>query len=65
MAQPTEDEILRKARELCLDDGKIWGAEDPQNPLASAEADRRVADDADRADYLSRAKALLQASGGS
>jgi len=57
MIEPTEDQILQKAKELCREDGKVWD---------SANIDRgatgkvvTIASDSDHAEYLNRAKALL------
>jgi hypothetical protein len=59
MAQPTEDEILVKAKQLAQDEGKLWlwGSEERDN-----ERDERgpFIYDSLRTDYLNRALALLR-----
>ena len=59
MAQPTENEILVKAKQLAQDEGKLWlwGSEERDN-----ERDERgpFIYDSLRTDYLNRALALLR-----
>jgi 5-methylcytosine-specific restriction endonuclease McrA len=59
MAQPTEHEILVKAKQLAQDEGKLWlwGSEERDN-----ERDERgpFIYDSLRTDYLNRALALLR-----
>jgi hypothetical protein len=59
MAQPTENEILVKAKQLAQDEGKLWlwGSEELDN-----ERDERgpFIYDTLRIDYLNRALALLR-----
>lgn len=58
MREPTEGEILQKAKQLAREDGKLWGHPD----LESGELDPRepVADDSDQAEYLNRAREMLR-----
>jgi hypothetical protein len=61
MFKPTEDEILRKAKELCYEDGKLWSHAELEDPVAErAEA---VVDESGRAEYLNRARETLQRRG--
>jgi hypothetical protein len=56
MTEPTEDEVLVKAKQLAHDDGRLWDTED----LEAAPAARgRMADDSLRAEYLNQARELL------
>jgi hypothetical protein len=57
MIEPTEDEILVKAKQLAHDDGRLWDTEDIKD--APSERNRFV-DDALRAEYLNRARELLR-----
>ena len=61
MFQLTEDQILRKAKELCHDDGKLWSAADLEGPLAESSAP--MVDESGRAEYLNRARETLQRRG--
>ena len=57
MTEPTEGEILVKAKKLARDDGRLWDTED----IKGASHDRkRFADDSLRAKYLNRARKLLR-----
>ena len=58
MFKPTEDEVLRKARELCREDGKIWSVADIGDPLRDSSG--AVVDESSRAEYLNRARETLQ-----
>ena len=58
MSEPSEDEILQKAKELCRDDDKVWDSASLQSGPAQKMA--AVASDSDRAEYLNRAKTLLE-----
>jgi hypothetical protein len=60
MSEPREDEILRKAKELCRCDGKTWSLDDFENGVAGVTMPTVVADDNDRTEYLNRAGALLK-----
>ena len=56
MTEPTEGEILVKAKKLARDDGRLWDAD-----IKGASHDRkRFADDGLRAKYLNRARKLLR-----
>jgi hypothetical protein len=59
MTEPTEDEILVKAKQLAKEDGKLWlwDSEDIDDEPGARE---RVADDSLRAEYLNRALELLR-----
>jgi len=57
MTEPTEDEILVKAKQLAHDDGRLWDTED----VKGAPSERnRIVDDALRAEYLNQARELLR-----
>ncbi len=57
MTEPTEDEILVKAKQLAYDDGRLWDTED----IKDAPSERsRFVDDALRGEYLNRALELLR-----
>jgi hypothetical protein len=57
MTEPTEDEILVKAKQPAHDDGRLWDTED----IKDAPWERnRLADDPLRAEYLIRARELLR-----
>ena len=57
MIEPTEDEILVKAKELAHNDGRLWDNED----IEEAPWERnRLVDDALRAEYLNQALELLR-----
>jgi hypothetical protein len=57
MTEPTEDEVLAKAKQLAHDDGRLWDIEDIQDAPAARD---RLADDSLRAEYLNRARDLLR-----
>jgi hypothetical protein len=59
MTEPTEDEILVKAKQLARDDGRLWllGSEDSSNEHDGRD---RVVDESLRAEYLNRALELLR-----
>ncbi len=57
MTEPTDDEILVKAKQLAHKDGRLWDKEDIED--APWERNRFV-DDSRRADYLNRALELLR-----
>jgi hypothetical protein len=61
MFKPTEDEILRKAKQLCHEDGKLWSPADLEDPVA--ERTDPVVDESSRAEYLNRARETLQRRG--
>jgi hypothetical protein len=58
MTEPSEDEILQKAKELCRDDGKTWDS--AELPGDSEGRRNAIASDSDHSEYLNRAKALLE-----
>jgi hypothetical protein len=57
MTEPTEDEILVKAKRLAHDDGRRWDSEDIDQEQDACE---RLADDYLRAEYLNQARELLR-----
>jgi hypothetical protein len=57
MTEPTEDEVLVKAKQLAHDDGRLWDTEDVK--AAPSERNRFV-DDTLRAEYLNQALELLR-----
>jgi hypothetical protein len=60
MSRLTKGEILKKAKKLCRCDGKTWSVDDFENGVAGVTMLTVVAEDSDRTEYLSRAKALLE-----
>jgi len=60
MSEPTEDEILERAKELCRADDKLWSEDDFRNPLAVQTSLIPIIDDAERAEYLNRAAEQLR-----
>jgi hypothetical protein len=60
MSEPTIDEIMEKAKQLCRLDGMLWSKLDFQNPMAQqTRTTTRLADEAVRTRYLKRAQTLL------
>jgi hypothetical protein len=59
MSELTEDQILKKAKELCRRDGKGWSVDDFARK-SGVTMFSVLADDSDREEYLSRARALLE-----
>jgi hypothetical protein len=57
MTEPTEDEVLVKAKRLAHDDGRLWDTEDLEDAPAARD---RMADDSLRAEYLNQARELLR-----
>jgi hypothetical protein len=57
MTEPTEDEVLVKAKQLAHDDGRLWDTEDLEDAPAARD---RIADDSPRAEYLNQARELLR-----
>jgi hypothetical protein len=57
MTEPTEDEVLVKAKQLAHDDGRRWESEDMDQ---EQDARDRLADDSLRAEYLNQARELLR-----
>ena len=62
MLEPKEDDILRRAKEMCWADGKIWMMYDPRNRISGA-GRAAVVDELGRAEYLNRARLSLQQQG--
>jgi hypothetical protein len=60
MSEPTKDEILERAKELCRADDKLWSEDDFRNPLAVQTSLIPIIDDAERAEYLNRAAEQLR-----
>jgi hypothetical protein len=58
MTEPTEDQVLLKAKQLARDEGglRLWGSEYDQLRKARS----HIADDTLRAEYLYRARELLR-----
>ena len=59
MSEPTVDEIMEKAKQLCRLDGMLWSKLDFQNPMAQQIRTTRLASEAVRRRYLKRAQTLL------
>jgi hypothetical protein len=60
MSEPTVDEIMEKAKQLCRLDGMLWSKLDFQNPMAQQiRTTARLAGEAVRRRYLKRAQTLL------
>jgi hypothetical protein len=59
MTEPTEDEILVKAKRLARDDGRHW-LWNPDNGDPEQDSRDRVVDESLRAEYLNRALELLR-----
>jgi hypothetical protein len=57
MTEPTEDEVLVKAKQLARDDGRLWDTEDIEDAPAARD---RFADDSLRAEYLNQAREVLR-----
>jgi hypothetical protein len=57
-ADPTEDQVLRKAKDLCRNDGKAWRPSD-LNSASALISFAGVADDSTQAVYLHQAAAVL------
>jgi hypothetical protein len=55
-----DDQIVRKAKELCRRDCKAWSLDDFENGVAGVTMLTVVADQTQRTHYLSRAKAMLE-----
>jgi hypothetical protein len=56
--EPSEDETLQKAKELCREDGKVWNSADFEGGSPTEVA--AIATDSDHTEYLNRARALLK-----
>ena len=62
MSEPTVDEIMEKAKQLCRLDGMLWSKLDFQNPMAQQiRTTARLAGEAVRRRYLKRAQTMLDA----
>jgi hypothetical protein len=57
MTEPTEDEVLVKARQLARDDGRLWDTEDLEGDPGGRD---RMTDDSLRAEYLNEAREMLR-----
>jgi hypothetical protein len=57
MTDPTEADVLVKAKQLAHDDGRLWDTEDLEDAPASRD---RIADDSLRTEYLNQARELLR-----
>ena len=51
MTEPTEDEVLVKAKQLARDDGRLWDTEDIEDAPAARD---RFADDSLHAEYRTK-----------
>jgi hypothetical protein len=60
MPEPSEDQLLMKAKELCQLEGKAWSIADLADGAAIETNPGVVADDSDRAEYLNRARILWE-----
>lgn len=60
MAEPTEDQILQKAKELCHNDGKAWDQSDFENSASNVVTLAGVADDSAQTEYLHQAAVVLK-----
>jgi len=60
MFEPTVDEIIEKAKQLCRLDGMLWSNLDFQNPTSQqTRTTARLAGEAAQWEYLERAQTLL------
>jgi hypothetical protein len=60
MSEPTVDEIMEKAKQLCRLDGMLWSNLDFLNPVArQSRGTARLAGEGARRRYLKRAQTLL------
>lgn len=59
MAEPTEDQILQKAKELCHNDGTAWDQRDFESSASGVVPLGGVAEISGRTEYLKRAKEAL------
>jgi hypothetical protein len=60
MSEPTLEEIIEKAKQLCRLDGMLWSKLDFRYPTAQQGRIAQMADLATRRRYLKRAQALLE-----
>ena len=60
MSEPTLEEIIEKAKQLCRLDGMLWSNLDLRNPMALQGRTARMADVTARRRYLKRAQTLLE-----
>jgi hypothetical protein len=56
VTEPTEFEVLVKAKQLAHDDGRLWDTEDVKGVPSEC---NRFVDDTLRAEYLNQARGLL------
>jgi hypothetical protein len=59
MHEPTVEDIIEKAKQLCRLDGMLWSNLDFHNPMAT-QSRTRIADVADRRRYMKQAQTLLE-----
>jgi hypothetical protein len=52
--------LRRKAKQLCLGDGKAWSLDDFENGVPGVTMLTVVADEKKRREYLDRARAMLK-----
>ena len=52
--------LQKKARQLCLGDGKAWSLDDFENGISGVTMLTVVADEKKRREYLNRAKVMLK-----
>jgi hypothetical protein len=58
MTEPTEDDILQRAKELARMDGNAWDDEEGRGEQAEGEV-AVITDESERIEYLNRAKRQL------
>lgn len=58
MIEPTEDDVLQRAKELAKKDGNLWNDEEGRRRQADGDVPV-IRDDAERTEYLNRAKREL------
>ena len=61
MREPSEDQIVQKAKTLAHEDGLLWQHSDLEE--SALDPDKPVMDDAQKAEYLNRARELLRREG--
>jgi len=59
MTEPTEDQILLRAKALCADDGYAWDEEEAPRDTEDGDEVPPMAGSAERIDYLTRARLEL------
>jgi len=58
MTEPTEDQILQRAKALCSGDGYAWNEEEAPSDIEDGDVMPTI-DDSTRVEYLNRAKEQL------